>query len=487
MTAITDDGREHVPLKSEVPPSSYIPEEMLDYPANSSAAKLVGYNLNGGKRVYAKRITRGREKFTGKWRHWDLDGSRDIGEMDETDMIFELAKARRGDSLRSTIDWMEMRREPWWEFEGLGGPNGQPPVPGTGLPKRVEFKEREIRPTDLGVYPDIALEMRARRQRHHPDERSVLLAHLDNPPRRPAAPNPTNFTNLFERPGGRMPVEYLRDLQSGDAVGEAYTRSVDRFIQGAIAGRVKPKQDDTGDVKMEDGTHEEPADLHDYVREHCGAGALSIKEETRSTVRATLDSLQRLRTTLEAGQPMPADLQRVYASAQAAYGRAALHVLTDTSNSLDITSLIRQPPDFNWQGIGGKGDIPIGLKWVSTRMAEHNEQIKAKMQKRKRSSSPESADVVDHDTKRTKLETENGDDKPAPAPAAAAVTPMTLTTFDSPLDPNDGEDGLKRIRLELLACTKFYPLAALRKMDKATAEKLLPPNVRALMTKPSGA
>jgi hypothetical protein len=52
------------------------------------------------------------------------------------------------------------------------------------------------------------------------------------------------------------------------------------------------------------------------------------------------------------------------------------------------------------------------------------------------------------------------------------------------MDMNDGENGLKRMRLELLALTKFYPLAALRKMDKASAEKLLPPNVRALMTRP---
>jgi hypothetical protein len=74
---------------------------------------------------------------------------------------------------------------------------------------------------------------------------------------------------------------------------------------------------------------------------------------------------------------------------------------------------------------------------------------------------------------------------PIKDPQAPAAGIMSPTTFDSVLDPTDGEGGMKRVRLELLALTKFYPLAALRKMDKASAEQLLPTNVRALMTKPA--
>lgn len=62
---------------------------------------------------------------------------------------------------------------------------------------------------------------------------------------------------------------------------------------------------------------------------------------------------------------------------------------------------------------------------------------------------------------------------PAPTPAAAAAPP-----------PDETEDGLRQLRLELVALSKFYPLASLKKMSKEDAERLLPPNVRNLMTRP---
>lgn len=496
MTHMTDDG-DNAPRKSEVPPPSYIPEEMLEYPPNSSAAKLVGWNLNGGKRVYAKRVTRGREKFTGKWRHWDLDGSRDVAEMDETDHLFELSKTIRGDGLRSITDWGEVRKQAWWEHEGLGGPNGQPPLPGFTLPKRVEMKEKAIGPLDVGVYPDITHEIRIQRQRSVMDERSVLLAVLDQPARRPVAPGPNNFTNLFERPLGRMPIDYVRELQNGDSVGEAYSRSIERFVNGAIASRSK-----SSEVKMEPRPAQEEADqdLWDAVHETCGAGALPVTLANRFTVQSTLASLERLRSLLAKGQTVPHDLEWIHTKAKEAYGRAALHVLTRNTNSLDIVPLIRLPSEFHWQGVGGKDNIPVGLRWVAQRMEAHNEFIKSKL-KRKRDSSPSSDAMATTDAKRLKVEqneSSSSSQEPSGSSAKPAVPlptsnptqpndakPMLPTTNDSLPDYEDGEAGLKRIRLELLALTKFYPLAALRKMDKASAEKLLPPNVRALMTKPS--
>lgn len=492
MTALTEDGPDGDSLrKSDVPPDSYIPEEMLDYPPNSTAAKLVGWNLNGGKRVYAKRVTRGREKFIGKWRHWDLDGSRDVAEMDEPDQLFELAKARRGESLRSVTDWMEMRKEAWWEHEGLGGANGQPPLPGTALPKRVEMKEKEILPTDLGVYRDIGLELKSLRYRQPLDDKSLLLPMLDASTRKSGPPGPSNFTNIFERPQGRRPVDYVRELQTGGTIGEAYMRSVERFVHGAVAGRAEP-------VKHEDeeGMHNEDEDLERWITDLSSYGLLRPTTETRSLVQSTLESLDRLRIVLAAGEEVPPDLEWIYARAKQAYGRSALHVLTDNRNSLEIAPLIRQPTEFQWTGIGGKGDIPIGLKWVSTRMEAHNEHVLAR-QSKKRSLSLSPMD--DADVKRLKVEDTSASrgssplsaapDSPVkadapPLPPGQAGGVMAPTTFDSVTDYDDGEGGLKRIRLELLALTKFYPLAALRKMDKASAAKLLPANVQALMTKP---
>jgi hypothetical protein len=47
----------------------------------------------------------------------------------------------------------------------------------------------------------------------------------------------------------------------------------------------------------------------------------------------------------------------------------------------------------------------------------------------------------------------------------------------------DTEAALRQLRLELVAVSKFYPLASLKKMTKDQAKQLLPATVRALMTK----
>jgi hypothetical protein len=437
---------------------------------------MVGWNLNGGKRVYLKKITRGREKFTGKWRHWDLDGTRDVAEMDEPDMMFAMEKTRTGTKQRSIIDWKQMRREAWWEYEGLGGPNGQPPLAGTAFPKRPTVLERPLTATDWGVYPDIDTEMAAIGGRYGMyDETATLYSHLNASRLKPPPALPANFVNIFEDPHRRQPVDYLREMATGDITGEAYTRSIDRFIQGAIAGRKAPEK------PKEDGI-----ELDEYVRENYANGILSPHFEQRDTIRSTLAALRQLgdQSTSEsvkpkASSPSP-DSAKILSLAKAAYGRTALRHLTAHANALDIVPLIRSPVEFIWQGIGAKGDIEIGLKWVSSRISAASDALHESQNKRKRSTSPSDTDT---DAKRLRLE--NG--VVAKPEGAVEVPPraMSPTTFDSLLDMADEEQGLKRLRLELLALTKFYPLAALRKMDKASAEKLLPTNVRALMTKPA--
>jgi bromodomain-containing protein 7/9 len=478
MTAAPDG--DHTPQKVEVPPLSYVPAEMLSYPPHSGPAKMVGWNLNGGKRVYLKKITRGREKFTGKWRHWDLDGSRDVAEMDEPDMLFAMEKTRTGTRQRSIVDWKQMRRETWWEYEGIGGPNGQPPLAGTPFPKRPIVRERPLTATDWGVYPDIDNEMTAAVARYGVyDETAALYSHLNASRLKPLPTVPHNFVNIFEDAQRRQPVDYLREVATGDITGEAYTRSVDRFIQGAIAGR-KTQQKPT----------ENSIELSEYVNEHFAHGVLSPDFEQRKVIRSTLTSLRHIAEASSSGsdkaQPPPQiiDSKKLMSLAQASYGRTALRHLTAHANSLDIVPLIRSPAEFTWQGIGAKGDIEIGLRWVSQRIKAASDLL-LESRKRKRSASPSGPDA-----KRSRIEDIPSSpltavSSPIKDPQVPAAGIMSPTTFDSVLDPTDGEGGMKRVRLELLALTKFYPLAALRKMDKASAEQLLPTNVRALMTKPA--
>lgn len=471
MTAAFEDEQARS-AKAELPPASYIPEEMLSYPPHSGAAKMVGWNLNGGKRVYLKKITRGRERFTGKWRLWDLDGSRDVAEMEDPEMYFESSKTRSGRQ-RNIVDWPELRMEKWWEFEGLGGPTGQPPLPGAAVPRRPITRERPLTATDWGVYPDIDAEIAAIGKKNgvH-DETVVLYSHLNVSRIKPSPAVPHNFVNLFEEPYNRQPIDYLREFATGDVTGEAYTRSIDRFIKGAIAGRTKSEE-----------TKPDPDSigLEEYVQENYGYGILSKDFEQRGTIRTALQGVKHLgersHDSIKSETSEMTDLQQM---ARAAYGRTALRHMTRDSNALNIVPLIRAPGEFTWQGIGGKGDIDIGLRWV----AEYQQKAQNRKTKRNRegSPSPEKNKKPRLDDVASAASSPLSAAPGSPVKAPAVSTVMAPTTFESVLDVNDGEEGLKRMRLELLALTKFYPLAALRKMDQASAERLLPPNVRALMT-----
>jgi bromodomain-containing protein 7/9 len=477
-TAALDDGQTRA-SKADIPPPSYIPEEMLAYPPNTGAAKMIGWNLNGGKRVYLKKITRGRERFTGKWRMWDLDGTRDVAEMDDPEFYFDAEKTRSGTRSRGIVDWRELRYEKWWDYDGLGGPNGQPPLPGTPLPKRPIARERPLTAFDWGAYPDIDTQMAVLGKRNNmTDETAVLYNHLNAPRVKNVPTAPHNFVNLFEEPQNRQPIDYMREFATGDITGEAYTRSIDRFIQGAIAGRTKSEQAKPDLDRIAEDKKPGPVsiDLTEYVEENYGYGILSRNFEQRPTIRATIQQATELATGSGTGRKHDIDnLEKIQDFAKSSFARTALRQMTRQTNALDIVPLIRIPGEFTWQGIGGKGDIDIGLKWV----AEYQAKAEKNLEKR-------NANTSSPPRKRPRLEeaTSAASSPLSAAPGSPVKEPQTMapTTFDMDLDLTDGENGLKRIRLELLALTKFYPLAALRKMDKAQAEKLLPPNVRALMT-----
>lgn len=69
-----------------------------------------------------------------------------------------------------------------------------------------------------------------------------------------------------------------------------------------------------------------------------------------------------------------------------------------------------------------------------------------------------------------------------PAAAAPAAPAVKMEAAKSEPQP-DTEAALRQLRLELVAVSKFYPLASLKKMTKDQAKQLLPATVRALMTK----
>ena len=466
MTAATEDAAFRRPLSS-ISPLSYIPEEMLVFPPNSLHALAVGWNLNGGKRYYAKRQIRGREKFSGKWRHWDLDGSRDLAEMDDPDATRETGQVHRG--VRRTTDWRGMRKDAWWSWDGLGGPNGKSPLPMVHLPRPPRQRSRELGAFEWGVYPEITAEMAYLANRTGvADEEEVISEHL-RPMRPEQAGQPSNFTNIYDHPIGRGAWDWVRDVCTGDVRGEAYITSVERFVAGAMRGTKRPEHSD----------EKEEMPLDAYVREHWHNGVLS--STPRSIVQNTLASLQNLHSL----PPTHPEKPHLVALARNAYHRLALRTLTSPSNPLDIAMLLREPDDFLYQGIGGKNGVQLGLSWAADEISRLNVEITGATTNRKRSRPVSAPDETGtsartRPTKKLKLGSSSSpltappDSPPSPAAEAArADAEPTLST----------EAALRRLRLELVALSKFYPLAALRKMDKAQAERLLPENVRRLMSR----
>ncbi|BEJ16751.1 hypothetical protein CspHIS471_0601520 [Cutaneotrichosporon sp. HIS471] len=460
------DSERATPMRrgKEVKPEHLIPEVMLEFPANSLQAKAVGWNLTGGRRVRAKRLVRGREKFTGRWRDMLPDGSYDVAEMDDPADMLEHLRTRKASSWREVPDWVGMveDEEEWWDWEGLGGPAGQPPLPGAprAKPKPLKMKTLDLR---WGRFDEVSADIRAARIAAVPegsviwrfteqDDVDLLTTYLrpDAPRLRPGIP----AQNFVDVNAGQAASSYLADMALGDVRGEAYAASVRRFLAG---------------INADPETH---SNLTNYVDDEWHGGVLQshLSRVSRQTANA-----------LSAGS---APLME---KARAAHARLALRRLTSAENPLDLQPLLREPADFMHAGVGGKGGVETALKWVGDeiarvireREAESTSAANADVEMtevKTELGTKRAADGELPDAKRVKLENglANGD--------AAASTPIANGDAKPDIKP-DSEDGLRALRLELVALSKFYPLASLKKMEAADAVRLLPANVRSLMTR----
>ena len=480
----TFSGREGTaPLATvtEIPPQHYIPVEMLEYPPNSLFARAVGWNLNGGRHIWSKRQLRGREKFTGKWRHWTLDGTRDMAELEDLDEWFANTRTSEDETSLRKVDWKRMRKEGvWWETE-LGGPQGQPPLPFTPYAKPTPMRHRTLGPLDLGIMPEIDAELRLLANSTKQPEHVALSEQLRPLRRKAKAPptHPQSFVNVFEGHLDVDPRDVLSQAMFGDTTGEAYSRSLNEFVQGAM----KMAGDGPADEDAKSETDTIPLDewvADNYRQGLMGSGARKAASQTLNEI-ATLSTIDMYSTAVTDLQPRQAALYEV---AKREYGRRALQYLTLPRHQLDIASLLTQPSDFLFPGLGGKTGVTEGLEWVSKEIGrladevqkEHDEKIASIKRKRE--------DQGSEAVKRIKVEETAGLESTASSPLSQAPDSPSKegeTVVQATVVPR--EAALRRLRLELVALSKFYPLVALKKMSKEEAERLLPVSVRALMSK----
>ncbi|WVN85477.1 uncharacterized protein L203_100623 [Cryptococcus depauperatus CBS 7841] len=472
--------------RDNVHPSQYIPEEMLLYPSGSAAARAVGWNLNGGKRMYNKRISRAREKFAGKWRHWMMDGSRDIAEIEDIHVLFDFWRIRPGQEWGTVIDWKELRNQPnWWEVEmalpPLGSAAQQAPIPFNPAEPRLDKAPRySLRPYDYGVYPTISSEISFIRSRLSSDvlrdEEDILMEHL-----RPAltrlkksdAPAPSNLVNIYESPLRRTAGDWIREMSTGGPVGEAYLASLHSFVKGAMSSTENTQATRSESESKPIVAGQDTLPLDEYVANHYHSELLS--STTRSTIHSTLQ-------LINDSSSRPPQYQFM---AQAAYARIALRQLTSPNNPMDIKPLLTEESDFMYQGVGGKSGVKVGLEWMG---AELNRLIEKQKIITNRETIREVTEIHAEQNEKGYLEKKRKH-------SGGQVTDKGYTkkakveegTFASlyPIIPNEvTEEELKKVRLELVALSKFYPLPALKKMSKEEAARLLPQNVRGLMCRP---
>jgi hypothetical protein len=599
--------------EKETVPKRRIPSQMLEFPPNSSQALAVGWNQTGGRRVRAKRLVRGRERFTGRWRDWCPDGSRDIAEMDDPAGILDELRHRNGEDMASGIDWARTREDgEWWEWDGLGGPTGQPPLPGSDRLKPPTLRRRRFEHLDFGPYPLMEKEMtRLRQEAEERAERfpdaDLIGAHL-RPASQTTLPTglpPQNFTNIYDRP---PPLDYLYNVCMGGVAGEAYARSVQRFLDGAITG-AEARASAAGKPPSETAGASAALRSHVAAKWHDGVvqgphGALA-----NDTVRAVVDSLRDPPTKPAPSIPgEPLTRATAPAAIDRAYARIALRDLTSARNPLNLAPLLRDPTEFLYPGIGGKNGPLQALEWISGeigRLAAAQDAARKKKDEKEKEKEKEvkevkvesvpngaAAEPMDVDTapavdavpatsapaaqvvgvkrpreaseepafgseereaKRSRVGSPSvttngtvpadsaapavvaevapaatpvpgtpssagvpsttgaavpatvptavtattpapiaaavpapapaGDSVPTPTAAAAAPTPSAPTSAPVAEPAPDSEEALRQLRLELVAVSKFYPLASLKKMSKDQAKKLLPASVRGLMTR----
>lgn len=376
--------------QKELPPSKTIPVDMLAFPPNSLQAAAVAWNLTGGRRVRAKRFVRGREKFIGKWRDWAPDGSRDIAEMDDPADILEGWATKPGTRWRDVVDWPSIHEEAgaWWEWEGIGGATGQPPLPNSERVKRPRLRTRELTWDDFGRYADTEPEFQKQlaaakeEQQQQPDSSTAvdpmepIMDELRPDAQRPLVIPPgwpaQTFANVYDGPSAG---EYVRNMAFGDARGEAYNASVQQFLSGAMEGAAKRRQE--GSSPRDDESQQKATQaVGEYVTRKWHNGVLSsrVGDIARQTVNLlssvaagpavseNVNAEHRLDVT---GQPLPRlSGPELFAKAQNDYAYLSMRALSSPLNPLNLQPLLREPSDFMYQGVGGKQGVVEALAWV---------------------------------------------------------------------------------------------------------------------------
>lgn len=501
----------------EIPPSHRFPMEMLDFPPNSLPGLAVGWSVNGGKRQYIKRELRTREKFSGKWRHFDFDGTRALAEMDDIQHVLAPREPKKS---RMVVDWRGMRqRDSWWDWSGVGGIYGQPPVPFTKYPIVPSPAIRELGAAEWGVYPDIQMERALLAQRRtqaiaataagggtgdaipiNTADEDVLVEHL-----RPTLPkikqvkikkegagSSSGYLNTYE---GRRPEDWLRDMADGDVRGEAYRTSVQKFLEGAVrsAEEVPKIKKDTDSTPTEDlinidGTSE----LERYINHRYNNGVLSSEvDDVSPRVRLSLQQLKSSSSSTDTAQSTSTPiipLSQIRALAESSHARITLRHLLRPTNPLDIAPFILAPEEFSLtgrhQGMDG------GLGWVGSELERLTRKREAeKDQGKKRKIEAMEVDDEEPTPKRTRKEVENSISSTragsSPLSAAPSPTPHIVDNSKPQVSPMSEEaQQMKALRLEILALCKFFPLTGLKPLSKAQADRVLPQNVRALLSAP---
>ena len=457
---------------TEIPPSHYIPVEMLEYPPNSLEAISVGWNLNGGRHIWSKRQIRGREKFSGKWRHWALDGSRDFAELEDPDDWFETSKTKRNYPSGERADWMALRSSGkiWWETE-LGGPQGQPPIPFTPFAKPALREYRPMSPLDFMTYRSIDADkkVQARAKKVSVD---VYEEDHYHPIRRKGNIKDTTFLNVFDRSLDIHPRDALREAVFTSPTGEAYQKSLNAFVQGAIKSARGPSGE--VEVKTED-EKDDTVPLDEWVADHFRGGI--AKNKPLQIVSQTLKDLEMVKSARTSRNAKLSSRQHdLFSIAKTEYARQALGYITSADHPLDLRGLLNEPSDFTFTGAKGRAAIKDGIEWTTKEIARLASLIQNQVEEGSKRKREEHDEMDKVDIKRIKTEDAGL--------ASTASSPLSLPP-DSPtkeLENKKREAEMKQLRLELIALCKFYPLVALKKFTDEDAEKLLPAAVRGLLT-----
>ena len=370
-----------------LPPQQYIPIEMLAYPPNSLQGRAVAWHLTGGKKVYAKREIRAREKFAGKWRRWGVDGSREVDDMDDIDDIFYASRldAPRGSnpyttSSRKVADYTHTP-ETYWEWPGFGGVLGQPPVPFTQFPLRPHLATKVLGHSDFGVQPEVEDDIEAKRsvpflvdsegtaetrestwgaETTETDMIDTLFDHALLA-KRQQYPSSEWHMHYEEQMSGvyASSGDWIKQV-SGGTLQRAYTKSVQAFIDGARkSAGVRPGPED-----------KEVAELERYeVQDHRPEVYTNVTEHLVMRTFEALGRLSPAQAESESKKDVKADsdplsTSSLLARVQTAHYRAALRYILDPSDLLDFVPLFRRPEEFTRGGMQGQTAGVPTMDWI---------------------------------------------------------------------------------------------------------------------------